>query len=359
VITKKDAVPVPVKDRQGTESADIGTDRDEHEDDEPDDQDVNEFCHKNPFSEGSEKPFDGRPGGNDHWMENPLPDAPAESPMRFFDRLADRIDRVDSVVSVGLDPDPDRIPDFLADRDLPRWAFNRRIIDATHEQAACFKPNAAFYEDPDGWRALEETVAYAHGKDVPVLLDAKRADIGTTTRQYAELLETVDAITVNPYMGRDSLQPFIDRSEAGVFVLCRTSNPGGADLQDLELESGEPVYRRVAALADLWNENGNVGLVVGATAPEELEELRTEVPDLPFLVPGVGAQGGDVEAAVEYGLSETATDADGGVGLVNSSREIIFAGEDVAPRSERAEADFFRAAGEAANRLKRQLNQHR
>ncbi|AXG05102.1 orotidine-5'-phosphate decarboxylase [Haloplanus rubicundus] len=267
----------------------------------------------------------------------------------FFDRLADRIDRVNSVVSVGLDADPDRIPDSLADRDLPRWAFNRRIIDATHEHAACYKPNAAFYEDADGWRALRETVAYAHGKDVPVLLDAKRADIGNTSRRYAELLDTADAITVNPYMGRDSLDPFLSREAAGVFVLCRTSNPGGADLQDLELASGEPLYRRVAALADLWNEHGNVGLVVGATAPEELETLRAEVPDIPFLVPGVGAQGGDAEAAVEYGLAD-------GVGLVNSSRGIIFAGED-APGDD--EAAYFGAAGEAAKRLKKRLNRFR
>jgi len=267
----------------------------------------------------------------------------------FFDRLRQRIERVDSVVSVGLDADPDRIPDFLADRDLPRWAFNRRIIDATHEHAACYKPNAAFYEDADGWRALRETVAYAHGKDVPVLLDAKRADIGNTSRQYADLLDDVDAITVNPYMGRDSLDPFLSRAEAGVFVLCRTSNPGGADLQDLELASGEPLYRRVAALADLWNEHGNVGLVVGATAPEELEALRTEVPDLPFLVPGVGAQGGDAEAAVEHGLAD-------GVGLVNSSRGIIFAGED-APSDD--EGAYFGAAGQAAKRLKQRLNQFR
>jgi len=267
----------------------------------------------------------------------------------FFDRLAERIDRVDSVVSVGLDADPDRIPDFLADRDLPRWAFNRRIIDATHEHAACYKPNAAFYEDADGWRALRETIAYAHGKDVPVLLDAKRADIGNTSRRYADLLDTADAITVNPYMGRDSLDPFLSREAAGVFVLCRTSNPGGADLQDLELASGEPLYRRVAALADLWNEHGNVGLVVGATAPEELETLRAEVPDIPFLVPGVGAQGGDAEAAVEYGLAD-------GVGLVNSSRGIIFSGED-APGDD--EGAYFGAAGEAAKRLKKRLNRFR
>jgi orotidine-5'-phosphate decarboxylase len=267
----------------------------------------------------------------------------------FFDRLAERIERVDSVVSVGLDADPDRIPEFLTDRDLPRWAFNRRLIDATHDHAACYKPNAAFYEDADGRRALRETVAYAKGKDVPVLLDAKRADIGNTARRYAELLDLADAITVNPYMGRDSLDPFLSREEAGVFVLCRTSNPGGADLQDLELASGEPLYRRVAALADLWNEHGNVGLVVGATAPEELEELRTEVPDLPFLVPGVGAQGGDAEAAVTYGLAD-------GVGLVNSSRGIIFAGEGAARDDEAA---YFGAAGEAAKRLQARLNRHR
>ena len=263
----------------------------------------------------------------------------------FFDRLGGRIDRIDSVVSVGLDADPERIPEHLRDEELSQWAFNRRIIDATHEYAACYKPNAAFYETPEGWRSLQETIAYAHGKDVPVLVDAKRADIGNTTRQYADLLDDADAITVNPYLGRDSLQPFLDRAEKGVFVLCRTSNPGGADLQDLELASGEPVYERVAALADLWNTHGNVGLVVGATAPEELAELREQVPDIPFLVPGVGAQGGDVEAAVEHGLAD-------GVGLVNSSRGIIFAGEDQG-------ASFAGAAGEAAKRLRNRLNQYR
>jgi orotidine-5'-phosphate decarboxylase len=273
--------------------------------------------------------------------------------MDFFDRLADRIAAVDSVVSVGLDPDPARIPDHLDSHDLPRWAFNRRIIDATHEHAAAYKPNAAFYEDPDGWRALRETVAYAHGKDVPVLLDAKRGDIGNTARRYADLLADdglgADAITVNPYLGRDSLEPFLSRAGKGVFAVCRTSNPGGADLQDLELASGEPLYERVAAMADVWNGAGNVGLVVGATGPEELAEVRDVVPDLPFLVPGVGAQGGDAEAAVEHGLAD-------GVGLVNSSRGIIFAGEETASRTDDAFAD---AAGQAAKRLKQRLNRYR
>ena len=279
----------------------------------------------------------------------------------FFETLRDRIEREDTVVSVGLDADIDRIPEHLLEKDLPRWAFNRRIIDATHEYAACYKPNAAFYEDADGWRALRETVAYAHGKDVPVLLDAKRGDIGNTARKYADLLDHVDAITANPYMGRDSLEPFLSRADKGVFVLCRTSNPGGADLQDLELGSGEPLYRRVGALADLWNERGNVGLVVGATAPDELAELREAVPDLPFLVPGVGAQGGDAEAAVEHGLAH-------GVGLVNSSRGIIFAWEDseargasggraVEPRD--AGEQFATGAGQAAKRLRDRLNQYR
>jgi len=281
--------------------------------------------------------------------------------MRFFERLADRIDAVDSVVSVGLDPDPDRLPEHLLDRDLPRWAFNRRIIDATHEHAAAFKPNAAFYEDPDGWCALEETIAYAKGKDVPVILDAKRADIGNTTRQYADLLDdeadgpAADAITVNPYMGRDSLQPFLDKEDKGVFILCRTSNPGGADIQDLELAEGDLVYERVAALADGWNGNDNVGLVVGATTPDELEEVREQVPDIPFLVPGVGSQGGDAEAAVEHGLAD-------GVGVVNSSRGIIFAWEDDQSRRRATEGDeeqFAGASGEAARRLKRRLNQYR
>lgn len=275
--------------------------------------------------------------------------------MGFFDDLAARIEAVDSVVSVGLDPDPARLPSFL-DADLPRWAFNRRIIDATHEHAACYKPNAAFYEDADGWRALEETVAYAHGKGVPVLLDAKRGDIGNTARQYAKVLDDrpdglgVDAITVNPYMGRDTLEPYLSRTDKGVFVLCRTSNVGGADFQNLEIGNGKRLYEYVAQRCSEWNDDGDVGLVVGATTPDELEAVRDLV-DLPFLVPGVGAQGGDAEAAVDYGLVER----DGvGVGLVNSSRGIIFAGER-APD----EGSFFSAAGDAARRLQRQLNQYR
>ena len=285
--------------------------------------------------------------------------------MSFREDLQARIEAVDSVVSVGLDPDPDRLPDAVADHDLPRWAFNRRIIDATHEHAACYKPNAAFYEDTDGWRALAETVAYAHGKDVPVLLDAKRGDIGNTARQYAGVLDAdgldVDAITVNPYLGRDSLEPFL-RTDAGVVVLARTSNDGGADFQNLSVGTDKRLYEYVAQRCAEWDRESaaDVFLVVGATTPDELERVRELVPDLPFLVPGVGAQGGDAEAAIEHGLAD-------GVGLVNSSRGIIFAGEDMGagsgPDGRAAESrdarGYFDAAGDAAKRLKRRLNEYR
>jgi orotidine-5'-phosphate decarboxylase len=180
------------------------------------------------------------------------------------------------------------------------------------------------------------------------LLDAKRGDIGNTARQYATALTDAglgaDAITVNPLLGRDSIEPFLQQSDEGVFVLGRTSNSGGSDLQDLELASGEQLYERIVDMAAEWNDTGNVGLVVGATNPDELESIRDRVPEIPFLVPGVGAQGGDAEAAVEYGLAD-------GVGLVNSSRGIIFAGEDT--------DNFFEAAGSAAMQLKRRLNEFR
>lgn len=263
--------------------------------------------------------------------------------MGCFDRLAERIETHDTILCVGLDPAIDRLPAHLHDADLPRWAFNRRIIDATHEFVAVYKPNVAYYEDPDGWRALMETVAYAEGKDVPVILDAKRGDVGHTARQYARHLEYADAITVNPLLGRDSLEPFLNQEDKGVFILCRTSNPGGADIQDLELAEGDQVYERIASLASVWNGNDNVGLVVGATAPDELEDVRELAPELPFLVPGVGAQGGDVEAAVTYGLAD-------GVGLVNSSRSVIFAGEG---------ESFAEAARSEAKRLRRRLNEYR
>lgn len=274
--------------------------------------------------------------------------------MSFFDRLADRISATDSVVCVGLDPALDRLPESVMDARLPRWAFNRRIIDATHPHVAAYKPNIAFYEDSIGWESLAETIAYAAGKDVPIILDAKRADIGNTARQYARLLDpdayglnsaAPDAITVNPFLGEDSLRPFLDRSDKGVFVLCRTSNPGGSDIQNIVTDDGTTVYERIASLAAEWDTYGNVGLVVGATASDELETIRDRVPSLPFLVPGVGAQGGDAAAAVSAGLAD-------GVGVINSSRGIIFADPTGSER-------FDAAARSAVKQLQNRLNRHR
>ncbi|MFP4631923.1 MAG: orotidine-5'-phosphate decarboxylase [Halobacteriales archaeon] len=259
--------------------------------------------------------------------------------MSFFERLAEEIDAKDSVVCVGLDPVPSRLPDGVSVAE-----FTRGIVDATRDVAVAYKPNTAFYEalGVDGWRVLHETVEEA-SVHAPVVLDAKRADVGSSSRRYAELLEFADAITVNPYLGGDSLRPFFDRSDAGVFVLCKTSNSGSRDFQDLEV-AGEPLYSHVARRAVEWNENDNVGLVVGATHPDVLEGVRSEAGDLPFLVPGVGAQGGDVEAAVEHGLNSA------GVGLVNSSRSIIYARED---------GRYREGAREAARKLKSELNRYR
>lgn len=257
--------------------------------------------------------------------------------MTFFGRLEEGIERKDSVVCVGLDPVPSRTPDGVETSE-----FLRRIIDATSDVAAAYKPNTAYYEAMGDWDLLVDTVEYA-GVHAPVVLDAKRADVGHSSRRYAELLDLADAITVNPYMGRDSIQPFLQRSDSGVFVLCRTTNRGGSDFQDLEVD-GEPLYVHVAERVSEWNEEGNAGLVVGATYPDDMERVRDAAKDLPFLVPGVGAQDGDVEAAVKQGLN------DSGVGLVNSTRSIIYAGEGM---------DFDSAARTAAKKLRDALNSYR
>lgn len=260
----------------------------------------------------------------------------------FFDRLAGEIEAKDSLVCVGLDPVPSRIPDGIGVAE-----FNRRIVEATNDVAVAYKPNTAFYESMgvEGWSALVETVEEARAS-APVILDAKRGDIGHSSRRYADLLDLADAITVSPYMGTDSVRPFVDREEAGVFVLCKTTNSGSADFQNLEAD-GKPVYAHVAERAVEWNRlNGNVGLVVGATHPEEMEEIREHAGDLPFLVPGIGAQGGDAEAAVEHGTNSN------GVGVVNSTRSIIYAGDGERER-------FEEAAREAAKSLRRTLNEHR
>ena len=231
------------------------------------------------------------------------------------------------MLCVGLDPDPARLPTSLAGRPDAIEQFCRGIIDATADVVCAFKPQVAYFAAQSAEAQLERICAYVREQhpDVLLVLDAKRGDIGPTAQQYAvEAFDRYGAhvVTVNPYLGGDSVEPFLRHATpagGGVFVLCRTSNPGSGDFQSLQVE-GEPLYLHVALRVQQWNEVGDCGLVVGATYPDELRRVRAVVGDLPLLVPGVGAQGGDVEATVAAGADST------GFGMViNSSRAILYA----------------------------------
>ncbi len=231
-------------------------------------------------------------------------------------------------------------------------AFNRAIVEATKDLVCAYKPNAAFYEayGDEGIGALQRTIADIHAiaPDVPVILDAKRADIGNTNSGYVDAafgFLRADAITVHPYLGAEALQPFLNRTEKGIIVLCRTSNPGAGEFQDLSV-NGEPLFRFVARrVASEWNKGGNCALVVGATYPDELREVRALVGDMPILIPGIGVQGGDVEKTVMAGK-----DSRGYGMIVNSSRGIIFASN---------EAHFADAARRETEKLHNLINQYR
>ncbi len=244
----------------------------------------------------------------------------------FADRLQQAQSQSGSLVCIGLDPDPARLPAEFAAVPEPLFAFNRRIVDASVGIAAAYKPQIAFYSACGAEAELLASIRYIRERapSALVILDAKRGDIGHTAEAYArEAFDRygADAVTVNPYMGEDSVRPFLARPDRGAIVLCRTSNSGAKDFQDLRID-GVPLYRLIAArAAEHWNEHNNLMLVVGATFPRDLAELRRAHPRLPFLVPGIGAQGGDLEAAIEAGL-----DAAGAGLLVNSSRAIIYAG---------------------------------
>jgi orotidine-5'-phosphate decarboxylase len=253
--------------------------------------------------------------------------------------------RNDSLLCVGLDPDPALMPPGVNTLE-----FLRTVIEATADLVCCYKPNAAFFEveGAAGWETLRAVIE-AVPDDIPVLLDAKRGDVGHTAEFYARaVFDTLgaDAVTANPYLGSDALEPFLAREDRHTFVLCRTSNGSARDLQDLRLEGGHPLYERVAMLANEWNTRGNVGLVVGATYPTEAARIRQLCPDLLFLLPGIGAQQGDIDAAVRAGL-----DARGGGILVNASRGVLYAGrgEDFG-KAARLEATRLRAAINAARR---------
>ena len=238
----------------------------------------------------------------------------------FNSRLERIVKERNSWLCVGLDISSEALG--LSDiNKLRDYTFS--VIDATRELAVAYKPNFAFFErwGAAGFAWLEETVAYI-GDDYIKIADAKRGDIGNTAKQYAESIFShfgFDCVTLSPYMGRDSIAPFLEQSDKGVFILCRTSNPSSTDLQGRLLD-GEPLYERVAHLANDLNTNDNVGLVVGATAPEELTRIREISPELSLLIPGVGAQGGDLNHSVKVGNHT-------GVALINVSRGISFAGD--------------------------------
>jgi orotidine-5'-phosphate decarboxylase len=262
-------------------------------------------------------------------------------PETFQERLLVAQQRVDGLVCVGLDPAT--VPADLAAEPEPLLAFNRRIVDATAAIAAAYKPQIAFYSALGAEAQLVASIRYVRERapGALVILDAKRNDIGNTAEAYArEAFERygADAVTISPYMGEDSVRPFLARPDRGAVLLCRTSNPGARDFQDLQVD-GLPLYRRVAERAAAhWNTHGNLLFVVGATYPQEMAELRRAHPDICFLVPGIGAQGGDLQATLAAGL-----DARGGGLLINSSRAIIYAGGGAAA-SIRAAAEELHAA---------------
>src|SRR5262245_47360521 len=266
--------------------------------------------------------------------------------MPFLDRLLDAGRRNQSLLCVGLDPDPQRIPAALQAAPDPVYAFCAAIVEATADLVCAFKPNIAFFEalGPSGIETLRQLIA-TMPRDVPVILDAKRGDVGSTAAAYATAIFDqlgADAVTLSPYLGGDALAPFLAYSDRGCFILCKTSNPGSADIQDLTLTSGARIYEEVAQRTrDEWTANGNAGLVVGATYPEVLRRIRELCPDLPLLVPGVGAQGGELAAA-----ARAAVDAHSERAIVNVSRSILYA----------AGGDFAEAARQEALRLRSEIN---
>lgn len=271
--------------------------------------------------------------------------------VNFTDKYRARARAINSLLCVGLDSELSKLPPQFADSKTPQFDFNRAIIDATHEFTAAYKPNAAFYEarGEQGLHDLKLTMDYLQTRhpNIPTIYDAKRADIGYSNNGYvAAIFDWLgfDAVTLHPYLGREALQPFFDRADKGSLILCRTSNPGAGEFQDL-ISDGQPLWQRVAQqVANKWNSRSNCLLVVGATYPEEMATIRNLVGDMLFLVPGIGAQGGDIEAVVQAGLTN-----DGAGLIINSSRAVIFAsqGDDfsqAAAREARATRDAINAA---------------
>ncbi len=267
--------------------------------------------------------------------------------MNFTEKLLAASRKNNSLLCIGLDPDPELMPDV----DVVEWG--RQIIGATRDLVCAYKPNFAFYEalGTDGLLKLEQTLQYVP-QNIPVIGDAKRGDIGNTARKYARAIFDVlgcDAATVSPYLGLDSVQPFTDYADKGVFILCHTSNPSAPDFQYLSCcadaaSQSTSLYELVAMKAAEWNVNQNIGLVVGATRPTPLRKVREICPDMPLLIPGIGAQKGELASAVRFGV-----DADNEKAIITSSRQVIYASRGT---------DFHSAARLAASKLRAQINQY-
>lgn len=267
--------------------------------------------------------------------------------MTFIEKVRRSWSKNNSLLCIGLDPDISKLPKHLISSQRPIFTFNKAIIDATADLVCAYKPQIAYYAAQRAEAELEMTMEYIHSHypDLIVILDAKRSDIGSTSVMYAQEAfdrYRADAVTVNPYLGLDSLSPFLDRKDRGVVILCRTSNPGATDIQDLMVD-GQKLYTIVATkAASHWNYNQNVLLVVGATYPKELQEVRAIVGDMPLLVPGIGAQGGDIRATVTNGLDTNGTGM-----IISSSRGVIYAGHGT---------DFAQAARQAAQQARDEIN---
>lgn len=267
--------------------------------------------------------------------------------MSFVAKLAHAERTHQTLLCVGLDPEPARFPGALRDDASRIFEFCAAIVDCTKDLVLAFKPQIAYFAAHGAEGQLERLIAYIHdtAPDVPVILDAKRGDIGQTAEQYAHevfVRYRADAVTLSPLLGFDSIEPYLRHEGKGVILLCRTSNPGGADLQELRLDSGERVYERIARLAaGAWNAGGEVGLVVGATYPAEIARVREIAPTLPLLIPGIGAQGGDPAATVRAGWRGSAERTTGPI-IVSSSRAVLYAGNDA------GYAEAARRAAEAA-----------
>lgn len=265
--------------------------------------------------------------------------------MTFSAKLRTIQQRSDSLLCVGLDSDINKIPKHLLQRENPILEFNKRIIEATKDVVCAYKLNLAFYEalGEIGWRTVKETLA-AIPSDIITIGDAKRGDIGNTAEMYAKSLFGdfgFDAATVHPYMGFDSVEPFIRNEKHGAFILALTSNAGAKDFEYLK-SNKKPLFEHVIAKVKTWDVKNNCGLVVGATRPKEMQRIRSLVPSMPLLIPGVGAQGGDLVAAVRYGC-----DKNGEMAVVNSSRGIIYASSG---------ENFAEAARIAALKLRNEMN---